>query len=51
MTKEMLEKMLVVPILTLARVGFFDIFPADEWERGSSEGRKFVGSKAKEMGY
>ena len=50
-TKEGLEQALTVPIPTLAKVGLMDLFPPDEWIAGSSAGRKFVGAKAKEMGY
>lgn len=50
-TKEGLENSLTVPIPTLAKVGLLDLFPPDEWIAGTSAGRKFVGMKAKEMGY
>ena len=51
LTKAELEKRLVVPIPTLVKVGLFDLFAPDEWLAGSSVGRRFVGMKAKEMGY
>lgn len=53
MTKEALEKALEVPIPTLAKVGPLDLFPVDEWIKGAgaSAGRRYVSTKAKEMGY
>ena len=46
-----LEQMLTVPIPLLKKVGFLDVFPAEEWESEKSPGRSFVGRKAKEMGF
>ena len=46
-----LEKMMVIPIPTLAKVGLFEVFTPDEWMAGASSGRRFVGVKAKELGY
>ena len=37
-----------VPVLKM--VGMFDLFSADEWLGGTSEGRKLVGRSAKELG-
>ncbi|KAF2168359.1 hypothetical protein M409DRAFT_21111 [Zasmidium cellare ATCC 36951] len=52
LTKDQLEQFLTTPIPTLHKSGLLDIFPPDEWiAGGSSEGRKFVGRKAKEQGY
>lgn len=36
-------------IPTLQKAGLFDIFPPEEWARGTSEGRRFVGMKAMQM--
>jgi hypothetical protein len=44
--------MLIVPLPTLKKAGMFDLFTTEEWiSKSSSPGRKFVGEKAKEMGY
>lgn len=51
MSKSDLEKMMEIPLPTLAKVGMLDLFPVDEWMAARSEGRKYVGRKAKEMGY
>jgi hypothetical protein len=50
-SKAKLEEALTIPIPTLRKIGLFDIFPVDDWMTGSSEGRRFVGLRAKNMGY
>ena len=51
LSKSDIERMMELAIPTLAKVGFLDLFPIDEWEASNSDGRKFVGRRAKEMGY
>lgn len=43
--------MMEMAIPTLAKVGMLDLFPVEEWIASKSEGRKYVGRKAKELGY
>jgi hypothetical protein len=51
LSKSDIEKLMELAIPTLVRVGFLDLFPVSEWMASNSEGRKFVGRRAKEMGY
>jgi len=43
-----IERELELSVPTLFKVGLFDLFTPDEWVRGSSPGRRFVGRKALE---
>lgn len=51
LSKSDIEGMMELAIPTLARIGFFDLFPVKEWMASNSEGRKFVGKRSEEMGY
>lgn len=41
-----IERELELAIPTLFKVGLFDLFSPEEWARGTSPGRRFVGEKA-----
>ena len=40
------ERELEMSVPTLFKVGLFDLFPPEEWIRGTSPGRRFLGEKA-----
>ena len=40
------EKELEMSVPTLFKVGLFDLFPPEEWVKGASPGRRFVGEAA-----
>ena len=40
------ERQLELAIPTLYKVGLFDLFPPEEWTRGGSPGRRFLGEAA-----
>ncbi|KHN97430.1 uncharacterized protein MAM_04445 [Metarhizium album ARSEF 1941] len=46
--RKALEPAIKAAIPVLRKVGIFDIFPEDDWIKGSSEGRALVGNLAKE---
>ncbi len=43
-----IEKELELAVPTLIKVGLFDLFPPEDWIKGGSAGRRFVGEKARE---
>lgn len=46
-----LEESLTKPLPLLKNLGLFDLFTPEEWEARGGEGKKFVGRKAREMGF
>lgn len=45
-TRGVVEQELEMSIPTLFKVGLFDLFTPEEWLKGTSPGRRFVGQKA-----
>lgn len=41
-----IEDELILAILTLTKVGLFDLFSVDKWVNGDNAGRKFIGEQA-----
>ena len=47
--RSQIEDELELSIPTLIKCGLFDLFSPDEWVKGNSPGRRFVGEKALEF--
>jgi len=49
--REQLAKEIRAAVPVLGKIGFFDLFSADEWVVGKSAGRTLVGEEGKVLGF